>query len=565
MDICVLIVEDKPEDQQLLFQTLQQGGYKLSHRCVETLQDLAAALEAESWDLIFAGELAGGSIAFEMLRLLAERELEYPLIIFSAPAGESAALAGMHAGARDYILKDNPARLIPAVARELNYNFSRREHRRAEAALRNSEQRSRWGMEIMSYLAQSNELPWVVQMVLLKVLEITGFEAGAIRLYRGDNYSFVTREDLPEHFFQSLGESANAGAVCSPGLQHGFKAHCILEKAAVEGIDITATNNVKVFKSAYGSMLVGRAANLVKNFSLQSNGNNTCSSCIKAGYETFVQIPLKTVRKTIGLLYLFHQKPHFLDREGLDFLETVVHPLGYAIKHMQDQGELKESYNKIQALSAKLLRAYEKERARLARELHDEVGQTLTALKLDMQLLERDLQEPGITVSQRLAQSIDLMNTVMDLIHAQAVSLRPPALTDMGLLAAVRNMTERYSRRAGIPVYISDEGWGENRFPGEVETALFRCVQESLTNVVRHARAKRVDIIFKHEPGKLVLQIKDDGVGFDPEARFAKEERIGLAGMQERVELINGTMKIVSRPGEGTLIKIKVQLASAKR
>lgn len=417
--------------------------------------------------------------------------------------------------------------------------------RQAEEALRKSEENSRLGMEILTYLAESNELPWVIQMVLLKVLEITGFTAGAVRIFGGDNYSILDKESVP-YFIDSLKESFESKDVC----YHEKKLwdRCLLIQAAC---------NEKIFISEYGSILAGQADDLWHSKALQEDPS-TCHKCAQTGYETTAMIPLKTGRETIGLFFLYHLNPGALDQDGLFFLESIIHPFGYAIKHMQDQDSLKESYSKIQSLSSKLLQAYEKERIRLARELHDEVGQNLTALKLDLQLLVRDLK-PNHVVGERLAQSIKMMDSIMDRVHTQASSLRPPLLDHMGLLPAINNMADGFSRRTGIAVEINDGGCGKQRLPAETETALFRCVQEALTNVARHARAEHVEIEMEQDAGELALKIRDDGIGFNPKT-LSPEKHLGLTGMGERMDLVKGNLDVVAYPGKGTQVRLTVPL-----
>ena len=419
----------------------------------------------------------------------------------------------------------------------------------AEDVLRKSEQNSRLGMEILTYLAESNELPWVIQMVLLKVLEITGFTAGAVRIYGGDNYSILDKESVP-YFIDNLKESFESKDMCYQGKK--MWDHCLL---------IQATCDERIFESEYGSILVGQA-NHIWNSKGKHEKTSTCHKCAQLGYETTVMIPMKTGRETIGLFFLYHFNPNALDKDGLYFLESIIHPFGYAIKHMQDQDSLKESYHKIQTLSSKLLQAYEEERIRLARELHDEVGQNLTALKLDLQLLVRDFI-PDNVVGQRLAQSIKMMDSIMDRVHTQASSLRPPLLDHMGLLPAISNMADGFSRRTGINVQVNGGDRCKQRLSVETETALFRCVQEALTNVARHAQAAHVEIGVVQDNGEYSLRIRDDGIGFNPKS-LSPQKHLGLTGMEERMDLVKGNLNLVACPGKGTQVLLTVPLLSER-
>ena len=144
-------------------------------------------------------------------------------------------------------------------------------------------------------------------------------------------------------------------------------------------------------------------------------------------------------------------------------------------------------------------------------------------------------------------------------MRRQAASLRPPALDQMGLLAAVQNMARGFSRRTGIEAKIT-AAEEMNRFSSEIETALFRCIQESLTNVSRHSGAKKVLIIIECNPGSIEISIEDDGKGFEPDTPSPARGHLGLLGMQERVKLLSGRFKIDSKPGCGTRITITLPL-----
>ncbi len=221
--------------------------------------------------------------------------------------------------------------------------------------------------------------------------------------------------------------------------------------------------------------------------------------------------------------------------------------------------QLKSSYSKMEALSKRILRSQEEDRSRLARELHDEVGQALTAVKLDLQMLDDELSRQGYTYQKKLSQSVDLVDATLERVRRQSGSLRPPALDDMGLIAAVQSMAKGFGNRTKINASVKAEGFTE-RLSRELETALFRCVQEALTNIARHARAQRVTVDLKQDQQEVSVVIKDDGIGFRPEEVKASMDHIGLIGMKERVGLLQGKIVIDSHPGGGTAIYIAIPM-----
>lgn len=221
--------------------------------------------------------------------------------------------------------------------------------------------------------------------------------------------------------------------------------------------------------------------------------------------------------------------------------------------------QLRSSYAQIKALSSRLLHAQEEEMARLARDLHDDIGQNMTALKLDLELLGTEIQSHNSKLKTRLEYTINLVDSLIDHIRHQASALRPPVLDDIGLLAAIQGVVDRYQSTTSIDFYLHQEGM-EERFSRDVETVLYRCIQESLTNVVRHAKASRVEITMIHESHEITTLIRDDGCGFELDTLEISSSHIGLTGMKERIQLINGRLFIQSEPRKGTEIFISVPI-----
>jgi len=205
----------------------------------------------------------------------------------------------------------------------------------------------------------------------------------------------------------------------------------------------------------------------------------------------------------------------------------------------------------------RVVTAQELERRRLARELHDETGQALTSILLGLRAVEdaRGTDELGAAI----AGVRDLVRSTLLDVRRLAVELRPSVLDDFGLVAAVERLTETFSDQTGLAVHFEQLLPRGERLPPEVETALYRIVQESLTNVVKHAHAATVSIVLARGDDSVSLVVEDDGVGFDPAT--PSEGGIGLVGMQERVALLGGRLSIESRPGAGTTFQAEVPLA----
>jgi signal transduction histidine kinase len=201
----------------------------------------------------------------------------------------------------------------------------------------------------------------------------------------------------------------------------------------------------------------------------------------------------------------------------------------------------------------RVVEAQEQERARLARELHDETGQALASILLGLRSLEQTLDSESALA--RVASVRELVVTTLHDVRRLAVELRPAALDDFGLQAALERLVETYSAGASATVDL-EVRVGSERLPSDVETTLYRIVQESLTNVTKHARAERVSVLLTRTDRAAVLVVEDNGSGFDEAQRT---DGLGLAGMRERVGLVGGRLRVETSPA-GTTIAVEIPL-----
>jgi signal transduction histidine kinase len=217
----------------------------------------------------------------------------------------------------------------------------------------------------------------------------------------------------------------------------------------------------------------------------------------------------------------------------------------------------------LQLLSAKLITAQEEERQSIARELHDEVGQVLTAIKVELAVAQRRLALSGgapelLEDVQAIADSA--LHSVRDISHL----LHPALLDDLGLPAAVDWYLQSVSKRHGVAVDLQQHGMTKRLLP-EIELAAYRVVQEALTNVVRHAQATSCRVVMRRIGDRLEITIQDNGRGFDPDliAEAGVRKGLGLLGMRERAGQLKGTVRVQSAPGEGTRVKVELPATPA--
>jgi PAS domain S-box-containing protein len=218
----------------------------------------------------------------------------------------------------------------------------------------------------------------------------------------------------------------------------------------------------------------------------------------------------------------------------------------------QAEAKRKEYSRKLKVLSRRLVEAQETERRNIARELHDEIGQSLTVMQLNLQTM---LQLPAAAgLAPRLAQNLEVVEHVLEQVHDISLNLRPSMLDDLGLEPALRWYTERQAALAGLKIEFHADRL-EQRLDPMIETECFRVGQEALTNVVRHAQAKKVAVELRQADGQLHLRVHDDGIGFEVTALRKKAvcgASLGLLSMEERAGLAGGGLVFASSPGQGT-------------
>ncbi len=279
-----------------------------------------------------------------------------------------------------------------------------------------------------------------------------------------------------------------------------------------------------------------------------------------AGLRSYVRLPMAFEGRVIGALSLGSDRTGRFDAEQLDVARQVVDQLAIAIRHALSFGQVLSGRQRMRTLSRQLLRAQEEERCRIARELHDEIGQSLTAIRINLQRAMMG-SDPGST-SSYLRESDGLIDRVLQQVRHISLDLRPSMLDELGLVASMRSHLDRTARLAGfVGRFAADPP--EIHLPAEIEIECFRIAQEALTNVVRHAQARQVEVSLSRHVGRLDLVVHDDGTGFDVAAarqHAAHGGSLGLLGMQERAALLGGRITIEAKPGLGTRVHLRVPL-----
>jgi signal transduction histidine kinase len=294
----------------------------------------------------------------------------------------------------------------------------------------------------------------------------------------------------------------------------------------------------------------------VQTYRIQSIEDSLVSTSATVVYKAYAAYPLTFSNRSIGVLKMLSRCSDFFSEEKEILIQSYANLAAVAIQNAWLFDEVQLTNRQLHALSQRLMKAQEEERLHLSRELHDESGQLLAALTVRLGLLDRDADCPEL-IHARVAELKNAASIIQSNLHQLAINLRPASLDHLGLVTTLEQFVRELNRQYNIYVELETVGMQEQRLPIEIETALFRIVQEALTNVVLHAQAQHVDVLLSRTEKRMSAVIEDNGVGFTHGSALT-EEHLGLFGMRERVQMLGGTLTIESSPGKGTTVKAEV-------
>lgn len=283
------------------------------------------------------------------------------------------------------------------------------------------------------------------------------------------------------------------------------------------------------------------------------------------GLKGFVSVPLKAKDKVVGVMNIASHIAGQFSADDMHLLKSIGCQLGTAVEQARLHRSLSSATERYQRLLRQVLTIQEQERKRIARELHDETGQELTALALNLQAISQ-MMEMSSVVDPRIKPTLNKAHSLATHAGTELTKLirelRPTLLDTLGLPAAVGHLAEANLNAQGIDVVTEFKGL-DQRLPAESELSLFRIIQEAMSNIVKHAGAKNVSINIECNANECVLRIEDNGKGFDVSQVTGIDEGgrgAGLFGMKERVTMIGGTCSCQSQPGQGTIVVAKVPI-----
>lgn len=279
--------------------------------------------------------------------------------------------------------------------------------------------------------------------------------------------------------------------------------------------------------------------------------------------RSWLGVPLVAGGTAFGLYTLVKGEPGFFTAESARIVEALSAPASVAVSNARLFEEVRLGRERLQGLSRKLVEGQEKERRKVARELHDEAGQLLTSLTVGLRLLEHEAERPDAVLAHA-AELKKIAHSAQEGLHRLASDLRPAALDHLGLVPALGQLAAKVQRRdgrGGPEIRLETAGFDGRRLSPEVEIAFYRIAQEGLTNALRHAGATRISVVLTRKDSRILMVLEDDGRGFDVDSA-GKTERLGLPGIRERAEMLGGSLLVESRPGAGTTLVVEAPDAS---
>jgi PAS domain S-box-containing protein len=378
---------------------------------------------------------------------------------------------------------------------------------------------------IATAVSQSLNLDTVLQSALEKTLEVMNRHTGGILLWNEEKQMLCYRvhHSLSPNFVQT---------VCLP------PGEGIVGRVFQSGRPILADDISTDSRIAYPGLIATE------------------------GLRAFAAVPLRVKDKVLGVITIASHEVRKFSTEDIQLLESIASQIAIAVENARLHEEVQHKDESRGELLGEIFSIQEEERRRIARELHDETSQSLASLAVSLEAIAGRLPAGAADARDRIKKMGQVVISILDEVHKLIYELRPTLLDDLGLVAAARWLAENNLGTAGVTVNFKTVG-RVKRLPHQVETTLFRVIQEAVSNVARHAHASNADLSLHFKKSSIGVHVRDDGDGFNVEAAITSRDRprgLGLLGMKERVELMNGTLDIRSHTGGGTKIDIEIPI-----
>ena len=506
-ELRILLVEDSADDATLIDLALRHAGMAAALTRVDSSASMTTALSQDDWDLVLSDYFLPGFSGVEALQQLRSYHADIPFIVVSGCIGEREAVALIKAGADDYVMKDDLARLAPVLQRCLDEAQSRLTERGHQIALRESEARYKAIVSNLPGMAFEMEFALDGHLSMLSVSQgswdLFQLEPEALLQHPNVFIDAILPDDLPS-FRQSL------------------------EFARKSQTDWNWEGRIRTAASAQTRWV-----------SLRSR-THTREDRRQARSQAATQVDRRAK-----------------SRRGAE-QRTCWHGIVFDITQSKTADmEIRRTHEDLARLSAHVETVKERERSHMAREIHDELGGTLTAIKIMLMRLGQELTStspvPG-KAEQRLRDAEALLESSMEFTRRIATSLRP-AILDLGIVAAIQWQAADFQKRMDISCQVTCLT-KEIALEHHLAIVLFRAFQEALTNIAKHAGATRVEVEIEADSHNISLQVHDNGRGIARED-LAKSQAYGILGMRERARSLGGEAS-VRRTRSGTAVMLRI-------
>ncbi len=533
----VLLVEDSETDAELMLRVLRRGGYETDFERVETAEAMAAALERRTWDIIICDYVIPGFGGLQALELFKSRGLDLPFIVVSGHIGEDIAVEAMKAGAHDYIMKDNMARLLPAVEREMREAAIRRARKEAEWALRESEERFREladNIDVAFFMFDRPRTGGTSRVLYVSHAYENIWGRSLETLYDGESWvKAVHPEDLDRVLKRLSGMERGE-------FNHEFRI--LTPDGKVRWINF---RTFPVFNEA-GEMhrIAGLAGDITRRKETEEQLVNNAER-LQCMVEEMAVVEEELRDSNAALLETRADLERRVHERTIDLTVT--------------NAELQREINERLRLEKELLEIAEKERRRIGFDLHDDLSQKLMGVSFMVKALEQKVaakQLPRLKETRRIKTLIDqALNHTRNLAHEFSsldVQGSDLAAELEALAGKVRKMFQINCRVASMGPLPA--------LPQNVTAQLYKIAQEAVSNAIKHGRAGHITLTLERLAGNLALVIENDGVPF-PEGK-TPGDGIGLRIMNSRASILGASFGICAQGDDGTKVTCLLPLVN---
>jgi PAS domain S-box-containing protein len=606
----ILIVDDNPDDRALARREIDREFPNCQFRQVITAKELSQAIESTRFDMVVTDYQLRWSDGITVLLAVKVRWPDCPVIMFTGSGNEEIAVQAMKAGLDDYVLKSprHYARLASSVHMALERFKQRKALKEAEHRFQSlfddvplglfrvtrdgnivdanpalvemlgyPDRKSLAAVKAVDFFAEPEE-----RCATLKLLKRSGiirsFEA---RLHRRNgtiiwaevNARAVRNVTNQVAYYEGSLEDITARKEAERSLRESEARKGAILNSALDAI-ITIDDHgrinefnpaaEKMFARNRASVLGQDLADLIIPPSLRDKHRRGLERYLAVGQGPLLGKRIETTAmRADGKEFPVELSINRVHLEGPPLFTGFVRDI---TDRRRAEKQLRDSREQLRALAAYLQSVREEERTHIAREVHDELGQTLTALKMDLAWLDKRMAEISDSgdLEQFEAKIRELpgrVDAIIATVRKIATELRPPVLDDLGLEAAIEWQIQEFEKRTGIKCRYTGNSkhmdLGQDR-----ATAVFRIFQETLTNIVRHAEATQVNIHMREEGDKLVLEVQDNGRGMTGR-ELSGSRSLGLLGMRERATMLDGEVNIIGRQGKGTTVGVRIPMQSS--